>query len=411
MTSTTASPARPAAFYFIVITVALDMLAIGIIIPVLPKLIEAFVDGNTVRAAKYVGLFSTLFAAIQFIVSPILGALSDRFGRRRVVLLSNLGLGLDYIVMALAPTLAWLFLGRIIAGITSASVSTAGAYIADVTPPEQRAQKFGMLGAAFGFGFVIGPALGGLLGAIDLRYPFWAAAAMSLLNFCYGYFVLPESLKPENRSPFSWARANPIGSLKLLLGNRQLWSFGSAIFFSQLAHTVLPAVFVLYAGNRYGWGPWQVGMILTAVGVASMMVQGGLVRPFVKHMGERNAAIIGLFCGCAALAWYGTAWTGPLVWVGVPIAAFWGLFNATSQSIMSKNVTAMEQGKLQGANTSILALANMIGPSLFAYAFAHGIDSRFGYYLPGLAFWLAAGFLLIAALITIFVTHSSKKTS
>jgi MFS transporter, DHA1 family, tetracycline resistance protein len=409
MTTTTASPARPAAFYFVVITVALDMLAIGIIIPVLPKLIEHFLDGNTVRAAKYVGLFSMLFAGIQFLVSPILGALSDRFGRRPVILMSNLGLGLDYIVMALAPTLPWLFLGRAIAGVTSASVSTAGAYIADVTPPEQRAAKFGMLGAAFGFGFVIGPAIGGMLGSYDLHYPFWAAAAMSLLNFSYGFFVLPESLKPENRSKFSWLRANPVGSLLLLISNRQLWSFGSAIFFSQLAHTVLPAVFVLYAGYRYGWGPWDVGLVLAAVGVASVSVQGGLVKPFVKKLGERKAAILGLVCGAAALAWYGTAWTGPLVWIGVPVAAMWGLFNATSQSIMSKNVTALEQGKLQGANTSILALANMTGPWFFTYAFADSIDPRYGINLPGIPFWCAAGFLGVAALITIFVTRPMEK--
>jgi DHA1 family tetracycline resistance protein-like MFS transporter len=410
MTSTTATPARSAAFYFVVITVALDMLAIGIIIPVLPKLIEGFLDDNTVRAAKYVGLFSTLFAATQFFASPILGALSDRFGRRPVILLSNLGLGLDYIVMALAPSLPWLFLGRIIGGVTSASVSTAGAYIADVTPAEQRAQKFGILGAAFGFGFVFGPALGGYLGSIDLHYPFWAAAAMSLINFCYGYFILPESLKPENRSPFLWSKANPWGSLKLLLGNRQLWSFGSAIFLSQLAHTVLPTVFVLYAGYRYGWGPREVGILLAVVGVASVAVQGGMVKPFVKKMGERNAAIFGLLCASVALVWYGTAWFGWLAYFGIPIAAFWGLFNATSQSIMSKNVTALEQGKLQGANTSILALANMIGPSIFSYALAIGIDPRFGHDLPGLPFWLAGAFLFAAALVTIFVTRPSEKT-
>jgi MFS transporter, DHA1 family, tetracycline resistance protein len=410
MTATTAPTVRNPAFYFVVVTAALDMLAIGIIIPVLPNLIEGFLGGDTSRAAKYVGLFSTLFAVIQFFVSPILGALSDRFGRRPIILASNLGLGLDYIVMALAPTLPWLFLGRVVAGVTSASIGTAGAYIADVTPPEQRAQKFGILSAAFGFGFIIGPALGGILGTMDIRYPFWAAAAMSLLNFCYGYFVLPESLQPEKRAAFSWTRANPVNSLKLLLGNRQLWSFGSAVFFSQLAHTVLRAVFVLYAANRFGWGPWDVGIILAAVGLTSMIVQGGMVKPFVKMIGERQSAIFGLICGGVALAWYGIAWTGPLVWLSVPVAAFWGLFNATSQSIMSKNVTAMEQGKLQGANTSILALANMIGPAIFAYAFAHGIDGSFGAYLPGLAFWLAAGFLGISALITIFVTRSSETT-
>ncbi len=200
---------RPAAFIFIFITVALDMLALGIIIPVLPKLIESFVGGNTVRAAEMVGIFGTAWAIMQFLFSPAMGSLSDRFGRRPIVLLSNLGLGLDYILMAMAPALSWLFVGRIISGITAASVATAGAYIADVSPPEKRAKNFGMLGVAFGIGFILGPAVGGILGSYNVHYPFWAAAAMSLLNFAYGLFVLPESLKPENRSPFSWARPIP----------------------------------------------------------------------------------------------------------------------------------------------------------------------------------------------------------
>ncbi len=398
-------PSRTPAFIFVFITVALDMLALGIIIPVLPKLIEQFVGGDTASAATYVGLFSTLFAAIQFFASPVLGALSDRFGRRKIILLSNLGLGLDYIVMALAPTLGWLFAGRVLGGITSASVSTAGAYIADVTTPEDRAQKFGMLGAAFGIGFVLGPAFGGMLGNIDLRYPFWAAAAMSLINYAYGYFVLPESLKPENRAPFLWTKANPLGSLRLLLSERQLWSFGSAIFLSQLAHTVLPAVYVLYAGYRYGWNTRDIGILLAAVGIASVITQGTLIRPIVKRIGERNAAILGLVGGAAGLWWYGTAWQGWMVWFGVPVAAFWGLFNASSQSIMSKHVSALDQGKLQGANTSIMALANIIGPSLFAAIFAAGIDPKRGWEAPGASFWLAAIFLVAATLVTAFVTR------
>ncbi len=400
------SPHRPAAFIFVFITVALDMLAIGIIIPVLPKLIERFMDGNTPRAAEVAGLFATLFAATQFFMSPVLGALSDRFGRRPVILLSNLGLGLDYIFMALAPNLWVLLIGRLIAGATSASVSTAGAYIADVTAPEGRAQKFGMLGAAFGVGFVIGPALGGILGGIDLHYPFWAAAFMSLVNFAYGYFVLPESLKPENRSAFTLAKANPLGSFKLLLSNRNLWSFGSAMFLSQLAHTVLPAIYVLYAGFRYGWGPSEMGWLLAAVGVGSMLVQGTLVKPIVKFMGERRAALFGLLAGGVALIWYGTAWEGWMVWFGVPIAAFWGLFNATSQSIISRSVGATEQGKLQGANTSIMALSNIIGPSLFAVTFAWGIEPTRAVAIPGAGFWLAGSILFLAAFITWAVTRS-----
>ncbi len=388
--------ARPAAFIFIFVTVALDMLAIGIIIPVLPKLIESFADGDTARAAEIVGVFGTAWAFIQFLFSPALGSLSDRFGRRPIVLLSNLGLGLDYIFMALAPTLSLLFVGRIISGLTSASIATAGAYIADVSAPEKRAQNFGMLGAAFGFGFVLGPALGGVLGGYDLRYPFWAAAFMSLANFAYGYFILPESLKPENRAPFSWAKANPLGSVKLLLSHRELWGLGVVQFLSQLAHTSLPAVYVLYAGYRYGWGPGEVGFLLAGVGVASMAVQGGLVKPIVRRIGERPALLVGLIMGSAGMAWYGTAWTGALAWVGVPIAAFWGLFGAASQSIMSQRVSASAQGQLQGATASITACAGIIGPFLFAYIFARSIDPAYGINLPGAALWLA-GFLLLLA--------------
>ena len=271
---------RPAAFIFIFITVALDMLALGIIIPVLPKLIESFVGGNTVRAAEMVGIFGTAWAIMQFLFSPAMGSLSDRFGRRPIVLLSNLGLGLDYILMAMAPALSWLFVGRIISGITAASVATAGAYIADVSPPEKRAQNFGMLGVAFGIGFILGPAVGGILGSYNVHYPFWAAAAMSLLNFAYGLFVLPESLKPENRSPFSWAKANPLGSVKLLVSHHELWGLGLVTFLSQLAHTSLPAIYVLYAGYRYGWGPDQVGFLLAGVG---RCFHGGAGRPRAAH--------------------------------------------------------------------------------------------------------------------------------
>jgi MFS transporter, DHA1 family, tetracycline resistance protein len=398
---------RPAAFAFIFVTVVLDMLAIGIIIPVLPKLIEHFMAGNTVRAAEIVGIFGTAWAIMQFIFSPALGSLSDRFGRRPVILLSNLGLGLDYILMALAPALSWLFVGRLISGITAASISTAGAYIADVTPPEQRAQKFGMLGAAFGIGFILGPAVGGVLGSYDVHYPFWAAAAMSIMNFVYGFFILPESLKIENRSAFSWAKANPLGSVKLLARHKELWGLGLVSFLSQLAHTSLPSIYVLYAGYRYGWGPGQVGLLLAGVGLSSMIVQAGLIKPIVEAIGERRALLVGLLCGAAALTWYGVAWIGNLTWIGVPIAAFWGLFNATSQSVMSKRVSASEQGQLQGATASITALAGIIGPILFANVFARAIDPAYGFDLPGAGFCLAGLFLLAAFLLAVVLTRKN----
>ncbi|MEY2854878.1 MAG: hypothetical protein RL030_2010, partial [Pseudomonadota bacterium] len=240
------TPGKPA-FIFVFITVALDMMAVGITAPVLPKLIIGFRAGDVASAATWVGIFATLWAAMQFVFAPIIGSLSDRFGRRPVILLSNLGLGLDYLLMAVAPTLSWLFVGRIISGITSASYPTAGAYIADVTPPAERAGKFGMLGAAFGLGFILGPAVGGLLGGIDLRLPFWVAAGLSLANATYGYFILPESLPREKRRPFHLRNAHVASSLRLLRSHRELLGMAAALFIMSLAHESLPNTFVLYA--------------------------------------------------------------------------------------------------------------------------------------------------------------------
>ena len=238
------------------------MLALGLILPILPKLVESFVDNDTATAARIFGLFGTAWALMQFLFSPILGALSDRFGRRPVVLLSNFGLALDYVLMALAPSLTWLFIGRVISGITSASISTAFAYIADVTPPERRAAVFGKIGAAFGAGFILGPAIGGLLGGMDPRLPFWIAAGLSFANTLYGWLILPESLPPERRAPFRWKSANPLGALHLLRSNRILAGLSLANFFGQVAHVVLPSTFVLYATYRYGWDTTTVGLTL-----------------------------------------------------------------------------------------------------------------------------------------------------
>ncbi|HYV89072.1 MAG TPA: MFS transporter, partial [Candidatus Polarisedimenticolia bacterium] len=290
-------PPRQAAMVFIFITILLDMLSLGIIIPVWPRLVVNFLAGDNVRAAVIFGQIGTAWAAMQFIFSPIQGALSDRFGRRPIILLSNLGEGLDYIVMAWAPSLGWLLFGRLVSGATAASISTAFAYIADVTPPEKRAGRYGLLGAAFGIGFVIGPAIGGLVGAIDPRLPFWVAGALSLANFAYGFFVLPESLAKERRSPFRWRRANPVASLVLLRSHPELSGLSIVYFLGQLAHVVLPSTFVLYAGYRYGWGEQAVGLTLAGVGVCSMIVQVGLVSQAVTWFGERRALMIGLFFG------------------------------------------------------------------------------------------------------------------
>lgn len=390
---------RRTAVLFILVTVLLDMLSFGIIIPVLPKLVEEFLGGDTARAAMIYGLMGTAWAMMQFFGSPIQGALSDRFGRRPVVLLSNAGLGLDYIVMALAPTVAWLFLGRAISGLASSSFSTAGAYIADVTAPEQRAAAFGKIGMVFGLGFIFGPALGGWLGAIDPRLPFWGAAGLSLLNACYGFFVLPESLPREQRMAFKWQRANPVGSLVLLRSHHELFGLAVVAFLGYLAHAVLPSVSVLYMGYRYGWGTAAVGLMMAGVGVAAMIVQGGLIRPITARLGERTTQLLGLLCGGIGFSVYGLAPEGWIFCLGIPVMAFWGLAGPATQALMTKRVSSSEQGQLQGAIASINGLTGLIGPTLFTQSFAHFIGPAAAWHLPGAPFLLASAMLLSAAAI------------
>jgi len=400
-----APAASRAALSFIFVMVVLDVMAIGIIIPVLPKLIEGMAGGDTARAATIFGIFGTAWGLMQFVFSPILGALSDRWGRRPVLLLSTLGLGLDYILMALAPDLAWLFVGRIISGITAATFSTANAYIADVTPPEKRAGAFGLVGAAFGIGFVLGPALGGFAGDFDPRLPFWIAAALALAGFAYGLAVLPESLPPERRMAFSWARANPVGSLRLLSEHRELLGLAGVAFLYQLAHVVLPAVTVLYTSYRYGWDNKTMGLTLAAVGVASGIVQAGLIQPAIRAMGERTTLIVGLLCGMAGFAIYGVASTGWMFWAGIPVLALWGMGSAAAMALMSRLVSGSEQGQLQGACSSLVAVAGLVGPSLFSQTFAWSIAPGTGWHLPGAPFLLAAAMLAAAAALAWRVTR------
>ena len=402
---------RKAALTFIFIMVMLDVMAIGIIIPVLPKLVESMSGGNTARAAEIYGIFGTAWGLMQFVFSPILGALSDRYGRRPVLLLSTFGLGLDYILMAIAPTLVWLFIGRIISGITAANFSTANAYIADVTPPEARAGAFGLIGAAFGIGFVLGPALGGIMGDIDPRLPFWLAAVLSLANVAYGYFVLPESLPPERRMGFAWSRANPVGSLRLLARHRELLGLAGVAFLYHLAHVVLPAVAVLYTSYRYGWDGKTMGLSLAAVGVASGIVQAGLIRPTIARLGERPTLLLGLLCGTAGFAIYGLATTSMGFWAGIPVMALWGLAGAASMGIMSRHVGGSEQGQLQGSNSSLMALAGIFGPLLFSYVFAHSIATDAAWQLPGAPFLLASAMLLAATVLAWWATRPVSAAS
>jgi len=393
--ASTSTQPRQAAILFILITVTLDVLSFGIIIPVLPKLVEDFMSGDTAQAASIYGLMGTAWALMQFFCSPIQGALSDRFGRRPVVLLSNVGLGLDYIFMALAPNVAWLFLGRMISGVASSSFSTAGAYIADVTPPEKRAAAFGMIGAAFGLGFILGPAVGGLLGAIDPRLPFWGAAATSLVNACYGFFVLPESLPREKRMSFAWKRANPVGSLKLLRSHRELFSLAAVVFLGYLGHAVLPSVAVLYVGYRYGWDTKAVGFMLAGAGVSALIVQGLLMRPLTARFGERKTLLAGLLSGALGFAVYGVATDGWIYCAGIPVMAFWGLAGPSAQSFMSRRVSSSEQGQLQGAIGGLSGIAGLMGPGLFTQTFALFIGAQASWHLPGAPFLLASLLLFV----------------
>jgi MFS transporter, DHA1 family, tetracycline resistance protein len=401
-------PARGAAVIFIFVTILLDTLALGVIIPILPKLIESFVNNDTANAARIFGLFGTAWALMQFLFSPILGGLSDRFGRRPVVLLSNFGLAADYVLMALAPSLIWLFVGRVISGITSASISTAFAYITDVTPPEKRATVFGKIGVAFGAGFILGPALGGLLGGFDPRLPFWVAAGLSFANAMYGLLILPESLPPQRRSPFRWKSANPIGALHLLRSSRVLAGLSLANFFAQLAHVVLPSTFVLYATYRYGWDTTTVGATLALVGICAMVVQGTTIGPIVKRFGERRALMFGLACGAAGFFIFGAAPSGPLFWVGIPVMALWGIAGAATQALTTQLVAADKQGQLQGATNSVQSVSQLIGPFLFTLTFAWFIGASAPFKLPGAPFYLASALLLLALVIAMSTTRAAR---
>ena len=399
--------ATRAAFVFILITVMFDFLAFGIIAPVLPNLIVQFEGGNIARASTVTGYFAFAWSAMQFIFSPILGGWSDRFGRRPVILISCFGLGLDYVFMALAPSLAWLFVGRIISGITASNISSAFAYVTDVTAPEKRAKQFGMLGAAFGLGFVVGPAVGGLLGGINLRAPFWAAAGLSLANALYGFLILPESLPKERRAKSAWQMANPFGALTLLRSHPELAGLSMAMTLFYLAHNALPSVFVLYAEYRYGWNERDVGLSLTIVGVFAAVVSGGLVGPYVKRFGERFSLLSGLVYGVLGFAGFTLATRGYLLLASIPFIALWGVAGPAMQSLMSRRVDPTSQGKLQGAINSLRGLTGMIGPLIFTQVFALAIAPGARVRLPGAPYLLAAVLLLVSMGIASVVTRNS----
>ncbi len=385
-----------AAIGFIMVTITLDILGMSLVIPVLPPLIQHFEGGNAIMAAHAIGIFATAWALMQFVFSPVQGALSDRFGRRPVILLSNLGLGLDYILMAAAPTLAWLFVGRVIAGITAASFSSATAYIADITPPEKRAARFGLISISFGVAFVAGPVMGALLGSINTRLPFWVSAGLSLANFIFGWLVLPESLPPDRRSAFSWRAANPVGSLKLIRSRPGLSRLAVVNFLGLVANNVLPTMVVLYAINRYGFTIHRLAWLLGAMGVCSAIVGGALTGPVVRAIGERAALLVGLGCGVLAFAMMGLAPGGDVFLLAIPVLALKGLADPALAALMSRHVLGSEQGQLQGATSSLLGIAGLIGPTLYTEAYAFFASPREGWNVPGAPFLISATLMLAA---------------
>lgn len=388
---------RQAALIFILVTVTLDILAMGLIIPVLPKLILDFLGGKMTSATNWTTSFTAVFALMQFFCSPLLGVLSDRVGRRPIILLSNLGLGLDYIVMALAPSISWLFIGRIISGITTSSIPTAMAYIADVTPKEKRAAAFGMIGIAFGIGFAFGPMIGGVLSHFNPRYAFWFAAVLSLTNWLWGYFFVPESLSNERRRQFELRRANPVGSLKILRSHPELWRLTTIQFLAYTAHNVF-SVWVLYSIYRYNWSELTNGISLMVVGIVTAIISGGLTGPMVKRFGEKKTLYTGQFFGASGMLIAGLAKTGTWLFGSIPIISLWNISMPAAQSMMTHRVSEREQGELQGAIQSMRSITFIIGPILFLQTFRWFIDPKHSVHIPGAPYYLAAALLFIAML-------------
>jgi DHA1 family tetracycline resistance protein-like MFS transporter len=399
--SAPAKTARQPALVFIFITLFLDILGIGLIVPILPKLVETLQGGSVAAASHTYGLLAALYGLMQFICSPLLGSLSDRFGRRPVILASLLGSGLDYLLLAFAPNLTWFFIGRLIAGVTGANFSAATAYIADISPPEKRAANFGIIGAAFGLGFIAGPALGGWLGNDNLRMPFFAAAGLTLLNWLYGLFVLPESLKPENRSQFSWRRANPVGALLALQRYPVVFGLTGTCFLMNLAHQVFPSTWVLYTGYRYGWTPKQTGLSLALVGLTAAIVQGGLTRAVIPKLGERRAATLGLGISAVCLIAYGLATEGWMAYAIIAAGSLSGIAGPSVQGLISRSVGADEQGAVQGSLNSLASVAGVIGPPLATGLFGYFISAAAPVKLPGAAFFFSSALTITALLLAI----------
>jgi MFS transporter, DHA1 family, tetracycline resistance protein len=415
MTSTSLPPAAPeqgatkSALAFIIATVVLDMLSIGLIVPIMPRIVEGFFPGKTTDAAHALGLAMSSWALLQFVMSPILGALSDQYGRRPIILLSCIGLGVSYFATALAPTFALFMAARLISGATAGNISAANAYIADVTPPSERAKAFGMLGAAFGVGFTLGPIVGGSLGKIDLHLPLFAAGVLCFINAAYGFFILPESHKRENRTPFMWRKANPIGALAVFKGQRMLYGLIPVYALFSLAQSVFPTTFVLYAEHRYHFNSVMTGWTMGVSSILMILAQVFIVQRVVRSLGERRAMMVALCFGAMGFAAYGLAPTPIWFWASMPIMTLWAVFTPSIQSLMTQRVSPSAQGRLQGGLASLTALMGVIAPQLYTTLFALGVSKTLpgGVDLPGAPFLVASCSLVVALMIAFFAVRRS----
>lgn len=402
------STTRPPAVGFIVVTVVLAVMGGGLVIPVLPGLVKHFEGGDFAQASHSYGWVILIFAVTQFVAAPILGALSDRFGRRRVILITTAGAGVDYLLMALAPTLAWIFIARMVAGFTAGIIATSNAYLVDVTPPEHRARSFGLLGAAFGIGFVIGPVLGGLLGGIDLRLPFWAASALAAGNFAYGWFVLPESLPRDRRRAFAWKRANPVGALLNLRHRPVVLGLAATHLMFWIAQAMLHSNWVLYTDYRYQWGPLQVGLSLCLVGSCSALVQATLVKRILERIGEERGVLAGYAIIMLAHIGYGLATRSSMIYPIIAFASLGAIAGPALQSYLSRQVPASEQGAVQGAFMALTSVGAIIGQPIAAWSFGWAVAPDNPVHLPGVAFFEAA-VLMAAAVAT--AHHTFRRNS
>jgi MFS transporter, DHA1 family, tetracycline resistance protein len=380
-------PAGKHALVFVVITVLIDIIGFGLILPVLPRLLVELTGDTVNQAAIDGGWLAFVYAVMQFVCAPLLGNLSDRYGRRPVLLFAVGALGIDYIVMGFAPTLAWLFLGRTIAGIAGASFTPAYAYVADVSPPEKRAQSFGLISAAFGVGFILGPALGGLLGQLGTRTPFFAAAALSLMNLVYGTFVLPESLPPEARRPFEWRRANPLGTLLQMRKHPVVLGLLGALFLWMVAHQVMPSTWTFYTKFRFGWSEAMIGASLAAAGVVMAVSQATLMRVLVPRLGERRTALTGIAVASVGYLGYGIATAGWMMFAWLGTWLLGALVMPSTNALMSHRVEKSAQGELQGAVASLFGLSSIVGPPLMTQLFGRFSAPDAPVHLPGAAFF------------------------